>query len=79
MHSSFRLKRMEELAHERNENNLTISVKTSTQAMRIRSTVKGLFSVKSRGSALSFRAAATASRIAKNTELPRKNPASPMP
>lgn len=61
------------------KNFITISVKSSAQTIRIRSVVRGLFSVKFSGNPLSFLTEAIASLIAKNTELPRNTPASPMP
>lgn len=57
----------------------TMSVNRSAQAMRTRSGVAGLCTVKSSARSLSLRAAATASAMAKNTEDPRNIPDSPRP
>lgn len=57
----------------------TIFVKCVVQARQARSGVAGLFSWKGPVRPASFRAAVTASLIAKNTELPRNNVGSPIP
>lgn len=56
---------------------LTCFVNSSTQAMRIRSQVAGLFSLKRPVSPLSNRAAVMASLMAKNTDAARNNGGSP--
>lgn len=57
----------------------TIFVKRVAQARHARSGVAGLFSWNGPVRPASFRAAVTASLIAKNTELPRNNVGSPIP
>ena len=58
---------------------ITILVKSSMQAARICSAVRGLFSAKVFFSPLSFLTQVIASLNAKNTEHPKKSPASPNP
>lgn len=57
----------------------TMFVKRVAQARHARSGVAGLFSWNGPVKPASFRAAVTASLIAKNTELPKNNVGSPIP
>jgi len=57
----------------------TCLVNSSTQAMRMRSAVAGLFSWNSPSKPASLRAAAMASLIAKKTVVARSNGGSPIP
>lgn len=58
---------------------ITMSVKPSAQPARICLAVRGLFSAKVFFSPLSSLTRVTASLKAKNTEHPKKSPASPIP
>ncbi len=60
-------------------NSRTNFVKCVAQARHARSGVAGLFSWNGPVKPASFRAAVTASLIAKNTELPRNTVGSPIP